>query len=332
MKNQVRIPYIDRLKGFCIIAVVFGHFIIWPLGIEDDFLSSFVASFHMPIFMFLSGFVISSPLTLDKCIGKIPHFLFPMFIIGGLYVVFRGYTLYDFFFDSTKIGYWYFWVLSIFYLLLSLLPFYIEKTHVRTLQELIYGLLVGGLFLIIKLFSPNYISDFISADQCFGLWFCFFFGFMSRRYSILDKILKKEGSLFIILCCYICLLLFYATGIKRLYMLVSITSILPFIHFFRKRNNKKSIIESELEKIGKNSLYVYIFHYFLLRIIFLDSLGSWFKSTHNLLLEALVSLFFAIFISYICITIGRITEYFNTLSKILYGNIKEIDISLPNKM
>ena len=98
MKNQVRIPYIDRLKGFCIIAVVFGHFIIWPLGIEDDFLSSFVASFHMPIFMFLSGFVISSPLTLDKCIGKIPHFLFPMFIIGGLYVVFRGYTLYDFFF------------------------------------------------------------------------------------------------------------------------------------------------------------------------------------------------------------------------------------------
>ena len=109
-----------------------------------------------------------------------------------------------FFFDSTKIGYWYLWVLSIFYLLLSLLPFYIEKTHVRTLQELIYGLLVGGLFLIIKLFSPNYISDFISADQCFGLWFCFFFGFMSRRYSILDKNIKKRGGV-----CFIILLLLY---------------------------------------------------------------------------------------------------------------------------
>lgn len=117
MKNQVRIPYIDRLKGFCIIAVVFGHFIIWPLGIEDDFLSSFVASFHMPIFMFLSGFVISSPLTLGKCIGKIPHFLSPMFIIGGLYVVFRGYTLYDFFsiLPKSAIGIFGFFLYFIYY-------------------------------------------------------------------------------------------------------------------------------------------------------------------------------------------------------------------------
>lgn len=63
MKNQ-RIQYIDRLKGFAILAVIFGHLSMWQLGGLDT-PTWFVNTFHMPVFLFLSGFLITPPQFLE---------------------------------------------------------------------------------------------------------------------------------------------------------------------------------------------------------------------------------------------------------------------------
>lgn len=63
-----RIKYIDTIKGFAILLVVMGHAIAWQF---DNFLSLlgnandyriyfwwlFIYSFHMPLFMFVSGYL-----------------------------------------------------------------------------------------------------------------------------------------------------------------------------------------------------------------------------------------------------------------------------------
>jgi uncharacterized membrane protein YcfT len=54
-----RIQYIDRLKGLAIILVVMGH--IFGFHQPDDGINTFIYTFHMPLFMFLSGLVISVP-------------------------------------------------------------------------------------------------------------------------------------------------------------------------------------------------------------------------------------------------------------------------------
>lgn len=49
---------LDILKGFAIILVVLGHSVQYLLGNNNEnWLFSFIYSFHMPLFMFISGYV-----------------------------------------------------------------------------------------------------------------------------------------------------------------------------------------------------------------------------------------------------------------------------------
>ena len=63
IKNK-RIEYIDFIKGICIFIVVWGH-TIQNMGDGDEFwlnpVHQFICSFHMPIFMLVSGFFFSNP-------------------------------------------------------------------------------------------------------------------------------------------------------------------------------------------------------------------------------------------------------------------------------
>lgn len=51
-----RIVYIDCLRAFAIFLVTLGH-VIEQLGYKDDPLYAFIYSFHMPLFMAISGYV-----------------------------------------------------------------------------------------------------------------------------------------------------------------------------------------------------------------------------------------------------------------------------------
>ena len=56
-----RIEYIDRLKGLAILAVVMGHIIYFVFHLSDDPVWGYIYSFHVPLFIFLSGYVIFTP-------------------------------------------------------------------------------------------------------------------------------------------------------------------------------------------------------------------------------------------------------------------------------
>lgn len=62
-----RLAYIDSLKGFAMFLVVMGHVIAWQFADHEQVIHGgpkqpafwwhFIYSFHMPLFMFLSGFL-----------------------------------------------------------------------------------------------------------------------------------------------------------------------------------------------------------------------------------------------------------------------------------
>ena len=114
-----RIPYIDALRGFAILLVIAGH-VIQTLYGTDGLVFRCIYSFHMPLFMFLSGFV-SYKATTWKSVGK--RFL-------QLIVPFFCYNVIAFFVDSSAgislrefavfnlriilrpdLGLWFLWVL-----------------------------------------------------------------------------------------------------------------------------------------------------------------------------------------------------------------------------
>ena len=66
---MVRLEFVDYAKGLAILLVVIGHLLQYNLvGISAKELFDMIYSFHMPLFMFLSGYVAS--LSIDKYLSR----------------------------------------------------------------------------------------------------------------------------------------------------------------------------------------------------------------------------------------------------------------------
>lgn len=124
-----RIDYIDRMKGMAIFLVVMGHVYGFALGQTDDVANRVIGSFHMPLFMFLSGLVACSGATspfwnLPKLGRKLRGLLLPMFIFGFAFTMTCardiGTGLVGLLESPGKNGYWYLMTLAVFYVSLSL--------------------------------------------------------------------------------------------------------------------------------------------------------------------------------------------------------------------
>lgn len=131
-----RIDYIDRMKGLAIFLVVLGHVYYYAFERSNSILSAFVGSFHMPLFMFLSGLVACSGVippywSLSKIIRKTRALLLPMLVFGLLFSnVFSSdffQRIIGFLESPSKYGYWYLMTLTIFYLSLSLYRFNVKQ-------------------------------------------------------------------------------------------------------------------------------------------------------------------------------------------------------------
>ena len=57
MSNLNRMQWVDAMRGFSMLIVVFGHVLLsMGIGSYNSFLSSILLTFRMPLFFFVSGF------------------------------------------------------------------------------------------------------------------------------------------------------------------------------------------------------------------------------------------------------------------------------------
>ena len=80
--GKTRLVWADQAKGFGIIAVVIGH-----TALEYGWWGTFIYSFHMPLFFFLSGFFFSWSPDLpaaEQIRKKVRTILVPYFVFAGL--------------------------------------------------------------------------------------------------------------------------------------------------------------------------------------------------------------------------------------------------------
>ena len=108
---------IDNTKGILIFLVVLGHFLEFNVTSRTSVILNFIYSFHMPVFVFLSGYL--AKYNSKKMIKKI---LLP-------YVIFQiiAFLFYNFF-DPTKFtliapyhSLWYMFALFFWYMLIPFL-------------------------------------------------------------------------------------------------------------------------------------------------------------------------------------------------------------------
>lgn len=318
-----RIHYIDRLKGLAILLVIMGHYECYILD-KFGVLFEIIGSCHMPLFMFLSGYVLSRSYTIKETGINMLKLLSPFCIIGLLYTLYIKSDVYGFLSSPFKYGYWYLYVLAIFRAVLYMCQFILR--HVVGNRDSRMVLRVEILFLIILFGVIQILNTYVSQpyNDMFSLWvvrqyYLFFcLGYLSRRYDILGRLSKHNLVYSLCLVSFVPVCYLYIHGYGHFFYVCSPLLIGWLSHIFIQRENQTSKIENVLELLGCHSLDIYVYHYFILTILNLSMLGKWFESSGNLFIETVFGILLSVLIAFVAILIGKLIRLSNLLKRLLF--------------
>ncbi|MBP5339894.1 MAG: acyltransferase [Prevotella sp.] len=314
----MRLPFIDKLKALAMMLVVWGHTMYFCMYHEEnasDPVLNIICTFHVPLFFFLSGFVISEAPDIHKFLRKARKFLVPMLVVGFINaLLFDGVR--DFFLNDGHFGYWYLLMLTVFYLLL--VPFRYASSFPFTLALSTAFWLV--MYLCID--SSNVVISALNPGGAFAYWPFFIIGYICRKYFLIGGLARRFAPAFIVgkpwfaallVVVYLTLLVLSFRRIDNLPLafdftiaLVAIAALMTlFFHF----GDSRTFIDRQFLLIGNSTLDIYIYHYFFIRIINLD-----FLKAQSLPVEIAVTITLTIAIVYCSIAIGRLVAHLSPSS------------------
>lgn len=323
-----RIGYIDRMKGLAIFLVVMGHMYGFSFGQSEDVVCRIVGSFHMPLFMFLSGLVACSGATtpfwnLSKLVRKLRGLLLPLFVFGlgftMTWVRDFGTAFVGFLESPNKSGYWYLMTLAVFYVSLSLYRLNVkQKWYVDVALAVA---LWGGYFVLWKYGAQT--IDYFCILNCGNFYPFFMLGVFTTKYRLLEKM--KQANWLFSLCVvgYIVLFLVdmpvHALASLNKHVFLPYCMVFIVVSIFIGRHGKTSRLERVLDYVGKRTLDVYVIHYFFMGQIHLaDLVGGW-EASGNALLTFVLALFLTVLVTALTIGIGNVLHHGKWIERFVYG-------------
>lgn len=277
--------YFDNLKYILILFVVIGH-TIEPIIVSSHTLSTlykFFYFFHMPLFVFISGYFSKNLNSKDYAKKTISNILVPYLIFQTLYSSMH-YLIYKDVFYGFFSPYWIMWYLFCLNFWKIILPF-VTKIKYNIILFFTLGIMVG------------YMTDagyHASIQRIFAFFPYFLLGYYFER-KYLEKLFNLSVRLISLVILFTSLLLIYFYGqniqIQWLTMpipyqdfnhiewyaglfraLVYCVSITISICILSLIPNRKLLYISEA---GKRTLYIYLYHGFL--ILYLKSTDFYFQ-------------------------------------------------------
>ncbi len=326
-----RLNYVDYARGLAILLVVIGH--LCRYNFEGDNAKAvfyFIYSFHMPLFFFLSGYVVmmSRASLYDYksfILRKMQTLLIPFFCwclfadIIQMEVKFNGVEevnrLIQLLADP-QTGAWFLIVLfciQIYFIIGIVISKVVNKIVVKdSLSEVISFALVAVILSVISHVVGG--SIYISLQY----FIMFIVGYLFKR--LFDGNLNQ----FALLICFLLYSFLWKewNGINNsvvLRLVVSITISLIIIHIFKKvslpQNRAGFVILNSLQYFGRHTFDIYLTHSFFF-FMFYESVNvdkiypTWFF---------LILLFLAIPIFYVSIIFASAIKHSNILALLLYG-------------
>lgn len=281
MVTNNRIEWIDSLKGFAIFLVVMGHLIQmrwWPDG---EIIKEYIYSFHMPLFMLISGFfarkgteLISLQEIRMYIRRKAFQLLIPFTIFGFFFLIVHRLT--NIWKDYILLGgreYWFLWVLFQFFVWVTLCSFLYNKL-VKKYQIPSWGIWIWLLIpLSVMQQSSGIFTSILSQNNFIHNYPFFISGIALSRYSVLMKVAINKRIGVVSLCGY--LLLMSLSPFPGIEYLRAICVIQLLISVFQS-----SIHFRPLKTVGYYSLEIYLMHYYLCYLIPYSTFNS-LKNIYN---------------------------------------------------
>jgi fucose 4-O-acetylase-like acetyltransferase len=277
MSNTPRLQYIDALKGFLIITVVAGHIIQYFFNDSiNNQLFRIIYSFHMPMFMFLSGYVGYKPnqsMNWKKSLTRrffqliLPFFVWTFVVNPLMQLDFdTKHLVKKIIFPDT--GLWFLWVLFFIY------AFYVSLCSIAEKFRFNQSLMLLGCAL--ALFGIYLVTNFRYFGFQFISWYFmpFTLGILFNRYQ---TFMNKYWKYLFVVSVIVFPVLAWNWQMKQMpvlfgftvnnnlwlyaYKFLSVIFAIPFfMYMFQLLNEKMQI----LKVLGRNTLGIYAIHFLLL--------------------------------------------------------------------
>lgn len=328
--QSLRFDEIDVMKGIAIVLVVLGHVLAW---FYDDFLNrletmpynevvlwKYIYSFHMPLFMFVSGFVVFNPLkrySTNQVGKRVLSYLIPYVLFGILCSVYRELVTVD-----NLLGqYWYFRTLVIFLLLVFLLDsligrFVRKKTLSNILIPVSFTCIVVAVRYLCKIYG-GVIDLVLDSNRLYGFFFYFIAGWYLRREDRVYRLCKRDWVLPLCLVAMI-LHVVYPINLRYLFPMVAILFTLNISCLLANGKFKRLCID-----LGKSTKDIYILHFFF--ILKAPVVGLYFESIARLgaapsiVTQVLIEMPVCLLITYLSYKIGKVLNRNKYISRYCLG-------------
>lgn len=259
MKSREKLLWADNLKSFLILLVVIGHTIQFSvINYTDSHIFNYIYSFHMPLFMLISGFLSykeSSLVTWSGVKRRGIQLLIPYVIWTIVFCLTMRAPIIERLFETPV--YWFLLLLFFICVLMTLCQKFAAWLSIKS--EIVCIVVLFVLFLFYAFFNPQVLSLNI-----FHLHFLFFsMGWYLRKYEniVLRRwLIDPTGILFMILGW------FYVHGSpsplvpflpSSLYFIITGTiGSLFFLTVFRQRFDKPCVGLV----VGRLTLGIYVIH------------------------------------------------------------------------
>lgn len=330
--NSNRIGYIDALRGFTMILVVFQH-IYLP---NFSPLCMLLITLRMPLFFFVSGYIsyrsnqewgIES--YRHRMADKFRRLIIPVVVVGAIYSIAIGSSLHSFITDPYKNGYWFtlslFEMLALYYTIRLVVARYGSMSSGRMVTYILVGAIL--IYLLVYDFIEYSYEDILSISRSVQYLPFFALGIFLGHYREAFNRLVDSGYMWIVWGCFalIAMVIFtyqcdvdsyifvgdssYSAYVARyaVRFVVGVVGLLSVYGLFRRCralfDDKRQF--KPLQYVGRHTLEVYIFHYFLL-INFTSALRPYIVDDVNIVEQIVVGFSVAVVITAGTLLVGYI--------------------------
>ena len=338
-----RIGYIDALRGFTMILVVMNHVSAYCLGVPfgavallDNEVHSYThifSEFRMPLFFFVSGFVLykaTDKWNLEHIKAffkkKIPVQLLSPFLFFVLFLYINKISFLDGIFHPEKKGYWFTFMLLQFFVFYAFSRWILLKLFkLENLKKYTsIGVFVLGLFFsfVLPYLIASQSLSHILGTFAYRLYFYFILGTLTRAFfSYFEKLLDQGYILIVCVISFFILNFFYQElplqPLMRLFM--AVCGIVVVFSVFRKyASNFESRGGKILQFIGRRTLDIYLIHYFFIPRD-LKQILTVFKDNQMPLLEIATSLTITLIVILACLSISMVLRLNPLMAHWLFG-------------
>ena len=329
-----RIGYIDAMRGFTMFLVVLGHVVAlcWQLGFDTPSFHHYFTQMRMPMFFFISGFVLYKAGVVwdwQQIVRffkkKIPVQLISPLIFLIVFLHVTGTPLYNGIIDKTKAGYWFTFVLLEYYVFYAAVRFAVRNRWASWI------LLAMGIFMY-SVCWPTMTVHKQTADNALALisahqWRFFLFfvlgTFTKQHFGKVEQLLDSKWLL------PLCIALFVGVNafddvlpVDTVFFkgLLSLTGLVIMFTFFRNKQalfSQQTRLGRTMQYVGRRTLDIYLIHFFLLPRYLSEY--TLFKDYPMPVIEFFVSSLIAVVIIAVCLLISNIIRLSPFLAHWLFG-------------